>query len=259
MQQTTNFGLQKPEPLIDNVDVTVLNGNMDKTDGLFSNTAKFEKSGGTATAITLTGIDSLIDGISKTFIASANNNSADTTINSKPFYKPGTTTAPNLVAGKAYTVWYDLAGDCFYTNAYANEDHDHVVADITDFPASMPANGGTAETISSTLPVNKGGTGATTAAGALTNLGLTATATELNYVDGVTSNVQTQLNGKAASSHNHAASNVTAGTLGGQVVANATAVSTLTTAQVRNIKASTTDLTAGSSALTTGELYVVYE
>lgn len=32
---------------------------------------------------------------------------------------------------------------------------------------------------------------------------LTATATELNYMDGVTSNVQTQLNGKANSSHAH--------------------------------------------------------
>ena len=33
--------------------------------------------------------------------------------------------------------------------------------------------------------------------------GVTATTTELNYVDGVTSNIQTQLNGKAASSHSH--------------------------------------------------------
>ena len=33
--------------------------------------------------------------------------------------------------------------------------------------------------------------------------GVTATAAELNYVDGVTSNIQTQLNGKAASSHTH--------------------------------------------------------
>ena len=54
-----------------------------------------------------------------------------------------------------------------------------------------------------------GGTGATTAAGALVNLGITATAaelnkldgvtattTELNYVDGVTSAIQTQLNAK---------------------------------------------------------------
>ena len=66
----------------------------------------------------------------------------------------------------------------------------------------------------------------------LAQLGVNATAAELNYVDGVTSNIQTQLNGKAASnhthteyaasghthdyaatSHNHSASNITSGTL----------------------------------------------
>ena len=64
-----------------------------------------------------------------------------------------------------------------------------------------------------TVPITKGGTGATTAAGALTNLGITATAAELNkldgvtattaelnYVDGVTSNIQTQLNAKVPTS-----------------------------------------------------------
>lgn len=53
------------------------------------------------------------------------------------------------------------------------------------------------------VPIANGGTGATTAEAALTNLGITATATELNYTDGVTSNIQTQLDGKAASDHNH--------------------------------------------------------
>ena len=43
--------------------------------------------------------------------------------------------------------------------------------------------------------------------------GVTATTQELNYVDGVTSNIQTQLNNKAASSHNHSAANITSGTL----------------------------------------------
>lgn len=57
--------------------------------------------------------------------------------------------------------------------------------------------------------------GVTATASELNKLdGVTATATELNYVDGVTSNIQTQLNGKAASSHNHSASNITSGTLG---------------------------------------------
>ena len=55
--------------------------------------------------------------------------------------------------------------------------------------------------VTGTLPIANGGTGATTAAAALTKLGITATAAELNYCDGVTSNIQTQLNGKAASSH----------------------------------------------------------
>lgn len=46
------------------------------------------------------------------------------------------------------------------------------------------------------VPVARGGTGATTASGALSNLGLTATATEINRLSGVTSSVQTQLDGK---------------------------------------------------------------
>lgn len=48
--------------------------------------------------------------------------------------------------------------------------------------------------VTGTLPIANGGTGATTAAGALASFGLTATAAELNHVDGVTSNIQTQLN-----------------------------------------------------------------
>ena len=64
---------------------------------------------------------------------------------------------------------------------------------------------------------------------------------------------------KADTTHNQAASTITAGTLAGQVNANATAVTNVGTAQVRNITASTTDLTAGTSALATGDIYFVYE
>lgn len=39
------------------------------------------------------------------------------------------------------------------------------------------------------------------------------TGTELNFVDGVTSSIQTQLDGKAATSHAHAATDITSGTL----------------------------------------------
>lgn len=44
----------------------------------------------------------------------------------------------------------------------------------------------------------------------LSSFGITATASELNYMDGVTSNVQTQLNGKASSSHSHSAATTSA-------------------------------------------------
>lgn len=73
-------------------------------------------------------------------------------------------------------------------NGKAASSHNHAASNITSGTLSsdrLP-----------TVPVSKGGTGATTAAAALTNLGITATATELNYVDGVTSNVQTQLDKK---------------------------------------------------------------
>lgn len=60
-------------------------------------------------------------------------------------------------------------------------------------------------------------------------------------------------------SHNQAASTITAGTLAGKVQANASAAETVTTAQVRDIYAGTDDMTAGTSALASGTLYLVYE
>lgn len=48
------------------------------------------------------------------------------------------------------------------------------------------------------LAIADGGTGASSASQALINLGLTATATEINYTAGVTSALQTQLNAKQA-------------------------------------------------------------
>ena len=90
----------------------------------------------------------------------------------------------------------------------ASSTHNHSTSNITSGTLSsdrLP-----------TVPIAKGGTGATTAAAALTNLGITATAAELNkldgvtattaeinYIDGVTSNIQTQLDGKSNISHTH--------------------------------------------------------
>lgn len=73
---------------------------------------------GTATAL-IVPMTTLVNGYSKTFVASSTSTSTTKTINTKPFYKPGTTVSPSLVAGKAYTVWYDASGDCFFIKASA--------------------------------------------------------------------------------------------------------------------------------------------
>lgn len=104
---------------------------------------------GTATALTLT-MQTLRNGYAKNFIASASNAGATTTINGKQLYKPGTTTAPNLIAGKAYTVWYNAPGNCFFIKASAEGDvlASQVLAtkkfsnnDDTGLVGTMPNNG----------------------------------------------------------------------------------------------------------------------
>lgn len=83
-----------------------------------SNLKKFQTAGGTGTAITLTDVE-LTDSFQTTFIIVNSNNGSSTTINGKHLYKPGTVVSPKLNAGKAATVWYNLAGDCFFIKASA--------------------------------------------------------------------------------------------------------------------------------------------
>jgi hypothetical protein len=107
----------------------------------------YQTAGGTATAITLT-MQTLVNGYAKTFIASANNSAAATTINGKTLYKPGTTTAPNLIAGKAYTVWYSSTGDCFFIKASAEGTAD-VGQVLAGYTFSNDSDTGLSGTISS--------------------------------------------------------------------------------------------------------------
>jgi hypothetical protein len=86
---------------------------------LHSTIGTFETAGGNGTALTLTDVD-LVDGTAKSFVVSAANAGAATTLNGKPLYKPNSTTAPNLIAGRAVTVWYNAAGDCFFFKASAS-------------------------------------------------------------------------------------------------------------------------------------------
>ena len=82
------------------------------------NQSVVQTAGGTATAITLTGVN-FVDGFAVSFIVAANNGGTTTTINGKPLYKPATTSAPVLKAGKKANVWYNATGDCFFFDASA--------------------------------------------------------------------------------------------------------------------------------------------
>jgi len=146
---TTNYGFTKPTT-DEFYDIAVQNGNWDKADtklksidteitnarnGEVSLDARLDKvdtslsdmmyqtAGGTATALTLTIKGTLVTGYPITLIASANNGGVATTINGKKAYKPATTNAPTLIAGKAYTFWYNSTGDsgngCFFIKASA--------------------------------------------------------------------------------------------------------------------------------------------
>ena len=93
----------------------------------FTKLKTFQDAGGTGTAITLTGVE-LTDGFNLTFIATASNSAAATTINGKNLYKPNTVLPPNIISGKAITVWYDLGADCFFLKASA--EGNAVVGDV---------------------------------------------------------------------------------------------------------------------------------
>lgn len=71
-------------------------------------------------------------------------------------------------------------------NGKAASSHAHTIANITNLQTTLDGKAASSHTHK------------------VANISdLTATATELNYMDGVTSNVQTQLDGKASSTHNH--------------------------------------------------------
>lgn len=136
------------------------------------------------------------------------------TVNAKGHITAGTN--PTTLSGYGITNAYTKTEVDTIANGKAASSHNHAASNITSGTLSsdrLP-----------TVPIAKGGTGATTAAAVLTNLGITATATELNkldgitatttelnYVDGVTSNIQTQLDGKLSTSTKYAGSSSVGG------------------------------------------------
>jgi hypothetical protein len=108
-------------------------------------------------------------------------------------YEDAATNVKGIVTLSSQTVYADLAGNNVITDGrlkalidgqnFTNTSHTHLLA--------------------------AGATDVTATASELNVLdGITATTTELNYIDGVTSAIQTQLDGKAATSHTHTVANI---------------------------------------------------
>jgi hypothetical protein len=87
----------------------------------------------------------------------------------------------------------------------ADSVHTHAISDVTNLQTTLDG-----KALSSHTHLLADVTDVTATALELNVLdGITSTTAELNHTDGVTSNIQTQLNAKAATSHNHTTSDIT--------------------------------------------------
>jgi len=108
----------------------------------------------TALVIDMPGITSYTHHKLFQFVASANNNGAATTLKvgtlpARPIYLEGTvSTAPNLIAGKLYTVWADNTKNCFFLKASGSGNA--VAADLLVGKTATTDNG----PITGTMPNN---------------------------------------------------------------------------------------------------------
>lgn len=160
MLETNNFGLQKPEKMIDNVDIDVINGNMDIVDKglvLYLGTTS-----GAANAYTVTSEDikSLAEGaaVCVKFHTAA---SAASTLNingwgAKAIKKAGGADVTNLKASM-YTLRYDgtnfiLQGEGASGNATASDLllNKTATTDAGEITGTMPNNGA----VNQSLPIN---------------------------------------------------------------------------------------------------------
>ena len=138
MKNTTNYGLKKPDGT-DAVDIAIINQNMDTIDTTMKSNA--------------TQINDLKNNKANT--SHGNHVPATQSANNKKFLRCDNTwqdVTPGNIGAAAASHTHD---DRYYTeteintklDAKANTLHTHTKSQITDFPTSLPANGGNADTV----------------------------------------------------------------------------------------------------------------
>ena len=138
MKNTTNYGLKKPDGT-DAVDIAIINQNMDTIDARMKSNA--------------TQIDDLKNNKANT--SHGNHVPATQSANNKKFLRCDNTwqdVTPGNIGAAPASHTHD---DRYYTeteintklDAKANTSHTHTKSQITDFPTSLPANGGNADTV----------------------------------------------------------------------------------------------------------------
>ena len=120
--------------------------------------------------------------------------------------------ADDIVAGSNIQVNHDdVSGHITISATDTNTNTTYTLSKSGSTITLSGSDGSSTSVTDANTTYTLGSFGITASADELNKLdGVTATATELNYVDGVTSNIQTQLNGKAASSHTHSNATTTA-------------------------------------------------
>lgn len=160
---TTNLGLIKPE-LTDSADITAYNGNWDKIDEKLGNVDSHAQSKSNPHGVTPDQIGA----------APSTHNHSASEINSGTLNSNRLPTVPLTKGGTGATT----ATQALANLGAAPKTHSHTKSDISDFAHTHSAGEINSGTLSTdrlpTIPVNKGGTGATTAAQALVNLGAAA-------------------------------------------------------------------------------------
>lgn len=257
MEQTTNYGLNKPGGS-DYARIDALNANMDAVDAALKDLEESKAEGTALAAHEADQVKHLTAAERTAWNAKADGAATDAHISNTT--NPHGVTAAQVgavpttrkVNGKALSADVTLAAADVGAAAAS---HSHGAGDIASgtLDAARIPDLVASKITSGTLPVARGGTGAAS---------LTSGAALIGAGTGAVTTRAIKDNTSASAALTASSALVTMNTLRyalNRTTGPGAADTNYTTAMMRAIQASTTDLTAGSSSLTSGVIYLVYE